>query len=209
MPDWWKALPKEEADLSLTNMRRCVGMVDYYKKSIAIPLWSDLSITVNSDRSINWQFSDNTTVAVHHARSQYGSFLENYTHMKIESPWLFTSEKGVDWIWSHPVYNYKHNDDVVSLPGVTNFYYQHATQINLFVRANEERRILIPHNSPMAVITPLSDRRVEIVRHLVDKDEISRLEKRSIPIKFRSKYKQAVNTSNKFSDCPFHNDTKG
>ncbi len=206
IPDWWRALPKEFSDPQLRNMRHCAGMIDYYKKSIAVPLWCELSIKVNQDKSINWQFSDNITNAVHHSRYQYEGLLENYTHMKIQSPWFFRSEKDVDWVWSHPTYNYKHNDDAVSLPAIVNYYYQHTTQINLFIRVDKERHILIPHNAPMVMLTPMSDRNVEVVRHLVDKKEIERLERKSIPITFKAKYKTAIKSLNKFSDCPFHTD---
>ena len=207
IPDWWKALPKDYfSDIKLINMRHCAGMTEYYKQSVALPLWCDLSINVNNDKSINWQFSDNTTNAIHHSKIQYDGFLENYTHIKIESPWFFRSEKNVNWVWSHPVYNYKHNDDAVSVPGITNFYYQHAANINLFIRTEKERHILIPHNTPMALLTPMSDRKVKIVRHLVDKKEMERFGRKSILIKFKAKYKTVVKNTDKFLDCPFHTD---
>lgn len=208
IPEWWRNLPTSYSDVSQTNMRYCVGMIDYYRRSVAIPLWSDVSITVGANKSLMWQFSDNTTVAVHHPKLQYNGFLEDFTHMKIESPWFFQSEKNIDWVWSHPTYNYVHHDDAVSLPGISNFYYQHAVQINLFVRADREKHILIPQGQPMAVLTPMSDRRVEIVRHLVDKNELRNLQRKAIPISFKAKYKTAVDRLSKFSDCPFNEQHK-
>lgn len=205
MPEWWRNLPPTYSAVTETNMRHCPGMVDYYKRSVTIPLWTDLSITVNSDKNINWLFSDSLTGAVHHPRSQYSGFLENFTHMKIDSPWFFRSEKKVDWLWSHPTYNYQYSDDAVSVPGVINFYYQHAVQINMFIKADKEKQILIPQGQPMAVLTPLSDRKVEVIRHLVSKSEIENMRKKMNCITFKSKYKKIINRVDKFADCPYHN----
>lgn len=204
MPDWWKNLPSESPGSHEVNMRNCAGMVDYYKKSVTIPLWTDLDIGVNADQSINWQFSDRITQATHHRNTQYTGFLDGFTHIKIESPWFFKSEKEIDWVWSHPVYNYSHHADTVSLPGITNFYHQHSTHINLLVRANKEKRVFIPQGQPMAILTPMSDRKVEVVRHLVSPEEISLLTKKSAAITFKAKYKKAVSRSEQFQDCPFH-----
>jgi hypothetical protein len=106
IPDWWKNLPKSYENGLSKNMRHCVGMVDYYKKSIAIPMWSDLQIKTHGDKKYEWQFSDLQSEAAIHSRTQMGEFLDGYGHLKLATPWNFVSEKDINWVWSHPTYSY-------------------------------------------------------------------------------------------------------
>ena len=51
IPQWWKDLPEtylsEDGFTNRGTMRYCAGMVDYYKKSIAIPMWADFSLKIH------------------------------------------------------------------------------------------------------------------------------------------------------------------
>ena len=208
IPDWWKSLPSSYRDghQPKLTMKSCVGMVDYYVRSVAILLWCDLSIIVNADKSYSWNFSDNTTKAqIHPMDTQATNFLSNYGHMKILSPWLFRSEKNVDWVWSHPSYNYSNSNNVVSLPGISNFYHQHSTNINMMIHLNQEKSFLIPYGEPLALLTPMSDRKVEIVRHLVSEQEYFNLYQKGSVITFVDKYKNMLKSKDQFSSCPYHN----
>jgi len=210
IPDWWKNLPTSFVSdknqfTEHGTMKGCVGMVDYYKKSIAVPLWSDLSIKIFQDKTFAWQFSDGETAAVQHPiKKQATGFLNSYEHLKIDSPWLFKSEKDIYWLWSHPTYNYAHSNDICSIPGITSFYHQHATNINIMINVEKEKKILIPQGKPMTLITPMSDRKVEIVRHLIGVEEFIKLRDRSTTIKFISKYKEIIKRRKQFADCPYH-----
>ena len=206
IPDWWKDLPASYRDghQPRLTMKSCVGMVDYYVKSIAIPLWCDLSISVDADKVYSWHFSDDiTTAQIHPINTQATNFLNDYGHMKILTPWLFKSEKNVDWVWSHPSYNYSNSNNVVSLPGISNFYYQHNTNINMMVHLDQEKSFLMPYGEPLALLTPMSDRKVEIVRHLVSEQEYFSIYQRASAITFVDKYKSML--KNKFGSCPYHN----
>ena len=208
VPDWWKKLPVNGDDVSGGNMRFCAGMVEYYKKSIAIPAWSDFYVNFFGKDSFSWEFSDGKSNAVHHPVMQRDGFLPDYVHLKMSSPWLFKSQKGVQWVWSHPSYNYAQNNDIVSLPGITDFYYQHATHINIMFHYISEKKIFIPQGQPLVVLTPMSERKVEIVRHLVDKEEMIRLNCRSYAITFQNKYKTIMEKKDQFADCPYHTGLK-
>ena len=207
IPDWWKNLPT-----SITNqnnfapaptMKHCVGMVDYYKNSIALPLWSDLAIRVNQNKSYNWKFSNsNTQAVVHPINEQATGFLNNYGHLKISSPWYLKSEKNIDWVWSHPTYNYAHSNDIVSLPGIVNYYHQHATNINIMISLEKEKTILIPHSQPLVIMTPMSDRKIKIVHHLVSQQELNKMKNPNIT--FLQRYKNSIKARERFSSCPFH-----
>jgi hypothetical protein len=204
MPDWWKNLPKSYENELAKNMRKCFGMIDYYKKSIAIPMWSDILIKINSD-GYQWQYSDLRSKATIHDHIQMNGFLNDYGHLKFETPWTIASEKNIDWIWSHPTYNYPFSSDIACLPGITNFYYQHHCNINIMIFTGQQKKILIKQGQPVALLTPMSDRKIKIVRHLVDEKEIEKMRNKSIDISFANKYENLIKRKNQFNDCPFLN----
>jgi hypothetical protein len=210
IPNWWKNLPKSYLDTNeftqSPTMKHCVGMVDYYKNSIAIPLWSDLSIKVNEDKSYKWQFSDRRTQAGFHSmEKQANGFLSNFFHFKIISPWAFKTKEMINWVWSHPTYNYEFSEDIVSLPAIVNYEHQNSTNINLMVSTKEPKIINISQGQPMAVLTPMSDRKVEIIRHLVSEKEFDSILSMQARISFLNKYKKIVKRKEQFSGCPYHN----
>jgi hypothetical protein len=203
IPDWWKNLPIKEMDINNPfahkNMRHCVGMVDYYKKSIAIPLWSDLMIECYGSNSFKWQFSDRKTeIKNHDTKIQATGFLNNYQHLKIISPWMFRSKKEVNWVWSHPTYNYPNSQDLVCLPAITDFYYQNATNINLMIDAGSPKNIALQHGQPLALITPMSDKKIEIKNHLISFEEWNNIANLSTGITFKNKYANIVKRKNQF-----------
>jgi len=211
IPEWWKKLPDsyfDSKDLEPHGtMKRCVGMVEYYKKSIAMPLWTDLIIKINKDRSYNWQFSDMSSNAAHHETEfQATNFLVNYGHVKFITPWRFKCKEDIDWVWSHPTYNYPNHNDIVSFPGIVNYYRQYASNVNLMFPTDQPKKIFIPQGAPLAFITPMSDRKVEVVRHLVDDKEYKNLH--SSVISFLGSYATHQKRRKEFSDCPFHNHTE-
>jgi hypothetical protein len=67
----------------------------------------------------------------------------------------------------------------------------------------------IPQGQPMAFLTPMSDRKVEIARHVISKEEWNKKYGMANQISFVNKYKNVVDRVKQFSDCPFHNHTKG
>lgn len=209
MPDWWKKLPTSTnpPKPEMKNMRSCVGMVDYYKKSVAIPLWSDLKIEVNDHKDFRWQFSDGNSGAESHVKDQMRGFLEGYGHLKLNTPWVFQSEKNVHWVWSHPTYNYSYGTDLVCLPGITEFFYQNNTNVNLLVKLEQPKNLYIPHGQPLAVLTPMSNRKVEIVRHLIGYEEFAKIRNRGAQITFLDKYKNVMKRKEQFADCPYHKES--
>lgn len=213
IPDWWKELPNGYRDNEgriLPTMRSCVGMVDYYKKSIVMPLWSDLLIKVRSATDYNWAFSDEFSEASYHPlEKQAAGFLANYAHIKLESPWRLKCKEDIQWIWSHPAYSFSDNHHTVSLPGIVSYKKQHGTNVNILIHAEKEKEIFIPQGQPLIHMTPMSDRKIEIVRHLVNEREYSRITQNSRSISFLRKYDVFNKRLEQFKDCPFHNHIKG
>ena len=212
IPDWWKTLP--DGNIQNGNfyphatMKNCVGMVDYYKKSFVIPLWSEMAISINSNGTYRWQFSDNTTAAdTHDLQSQATGFLNNFGHIKIVSPWHIKSKENIHWVWSQPTYSFPNEQEFILPPAIVDYFYQSTTHINMLFSVDKTRLINIPHGQPMIHITPMTEKKIEIVRHLVSKDEYDRKKERNARISFVKKYAIKVKRIKQFNDCPFRNHT--
>lgn len=211
-PEWWKALPKSYIGLDdffpSPTMKGCVGMIDYYRKSVALPLWSDLAIQVGTNGSYRWQFSDSVCRADVHPEQQRGTYLpsQKYGHLKLATPWLFSTKKDVSWVWSQPMYNFEEPEHFYIPPGVLNFKYQSGANVNLMVDLSKPKQILIPFNQVMAFLTPMTDKHVEIKRHVVTDSEYHKLTMAGQRLTFLNKYRKIAKFTDKFSACPY---TKG
>jgi len=175
IPDWWKNLPKQtlsnDGFSPMATMKTCLGMYDYYSKSVALPLWSDLCVNVK-DKNYNWQFSDGVSRAFAHPSQQYAGYraAERYGHLKIESPWLFSVDQNVDWLITAPVYNSAEFGDYVLAQGLLNFSRHNDTNLQLFIDLKDNRTFFIPAKS-VFMLTPLSDKKVVINRHLITREQ--------------------------------------
>lgn len=199
IPDWWKALPKErKAPYPIPTMKTCVGVHDYYNRSIAMPLWSDLYVRIEN-RNYTWQFSDKITEAVIHPAHQYEGFVNaDYGHLKIESPWIFNTKDDVNWVMTAPVYNRSCFDDFIMAEGVLNFSKQKATNIQLFLPVRTDRELTIPFKT-MFMFTPMTDKKVVVHRHLVSEEEFNSRQSTFVVSTFINKYK----AHQKIAKCPY------
>lgn len=213
IPDWWKELPNEFindpdniAIFPFPTMKKCMGMIDYYKKSIAIPLWSELVIGVNN-RSYGWQFSDfKSEIYVHRINKEATNFLTDHGHIKLISPWLFKTKQEVKWVWSQPTYSFKENiSELKILPGVVDYYNQIGTNINIMLPLSTNKQYRLPQGQVLIHVTPMFDNKVEIVRHLISITEFERM-RNSVAkaISFTDNYRQKYLATQKFKNCPYH-----
>lgn len=207
-PKWWQDLPPyrmvKDVMYPTHTAKYCTGIVDYFAKSIVIPLWSDLMIKVNDAGSYNWQFADmESTAVVHNTASQATGFMPTYGHIKLQTPWKFKTKEEISWVWSHPVYNFPNNNALVSLPAVVNYKWQATTSINMLISLDKPQDFFLKHGQSLIHITPMSDRKVKIVRHLVSKEEYERIGTASRISTFYNNYNTRKELAQKFSDCPF------
>lgn len=204
IPTWWKNLPKERTDgayfYPTSTMKTCVGMYDYYAKSIAMPLWSDLAVNIISKDNYGWQFSDGTTESGTHNKQEYVGLLDSqdFGHLKILSPWLFYTKQDVTWVVSEPIYNRKTISDYVLAQGVLNFSKQHATNLQMIMNTEIPNKFIMPFGTPF-LFTPLSDKKVVIHRHLISNDDFMSKKETAKPITFGNKYK----AQQKITKCPY------
>ena len=208
-PIWWKELLptvlNDDGFSPMATVKKCIGISDYFKYSIVMPLWSDLSIRIAENKSYQWHFSDGTTNAiVHDIANQATNFLNGYGHIKIISPWLFKTKENIKWIWTHPTYSFKDSSDITSLPAIIDYKYQTGTNINIMLNLSNLKNILIPHGEPLVYMIPMSEKKVEIVNHLVSEKEYKSIQSINTSISFIDKYAKIKNKTQKFSKCPFH-----
>jgi hypothetical protein len=202
IPAWWKNLPKSSgsAFFPTPTMKTCVGMHEYYSKSICMPLWSDLCISVSEDGLYKWQFSNFQSLAERHSPQQYEGFLpaDKYGHLKIHSPWLFSTKSDISWVATSPIYNRTTFDDYTFAQGLLNFNRQHSTNIQLFLNVSCPRTYIIPFGS-VFLFTPMSDKKVVLHRHLISDQEYKSKSSLGAATKFINRYKHHQTTPK----CPY------
>jgi hypothetical protein len=186
-------------------MKTCIGMYDYYAKSIALPLWSDLCINVNEASEYYWQFSDGQSTATPHEKDQYTGFsiTETHGHLKLEAPWRFHTKHNLDWLYTQPIYGYKNIKDYVFSQGLLNFSRQGGVNIQLFIDITQAKTFLIPFGTTF-LLTPMSDKKVIVHRHLISEELFSSKKSMSSGISFINKYKRQSKTQK----CPYKDEIK-
>jgi len=209
-PEYWKSLPqkntvetKNGVFIQERTLKVCSAFTELYKNAYAIPLWSDLKLTVNEKKEYAWQWShngvgENDDSIEQHREHQYGKAFTSYTPLKIRSPWLIREKQGVKFYWGEPTWNFTNlfADTLKILPGIITYNVGFTTHINLLVKTGIGE-ILIPYNTPMVTLVPLSEETVEFKNHYVDEKEWKKL----YNINF---YSPTFNSSHSTkSKCPF------
>lgn len=207
-PEWWKKLPTPEFDFNnmviKPNMKSCIGFTELYQNSAVLPLWSDLAIKWDLQKEIwFYQFADKNTRGDSHGRLQRDGFKMDHFNFKINSPWKFFSDKDVYFNISQLYYNFPQKTYFDILPGVVEYYYQNRTNINIFLRP-DINQIIIPHNTPLFLIRPLSERKLEIKMEVLNENDYYKLDSKKRPFSFMKAY---INTKNNIKNqekkCPF------
>lgn len=207
LPKWWKNLPKERFATGrffpLPTMKTCSGVIDYYRNSVAMPLWSDLAVCIDENRGYRWQFSDKSTPCAVHDLEEYEGFIADnkYGHMKLTSPWVFQTKSDINWMMTQPIYNEENFLNYTTATGIVNFSKQGSTNIQLFVDATYPKTFTIAFGTPF-MFTPMSSKKVVIHRHLISESEfITKYNKFSMMSKFVNSYRMKTKTI----VCPYHN----
>lgn len=207
-PDWWKTLPKTEFDWTTMgrinqSMKGCPGFIDHYNNGLIIPMWSELALKTIGPEAWRYQFSDLVSVCESHDISQRAGFYPDHINVKIMSPWFLRSEKSVYWNYQPAFWNSTEPTGYQVAPGTVDYYYQNSTHINMLVPQHQQ--ITIPVGQPMAHIVPLSERPLELRRHLVTEGEFKRVFIKKVSFtnhyyKFKKIMDKKEDTKSK---CPF------
>lgn len=178
IPQWWKDLPintpnpgceneiQSDSNQALT-MKRCPGIIEYYKKGFMLPLWSDVEF-INNNKNISFSMASPVGESrfEFHSPIQKGEFLSNdiWEHIKIISPWVFETSENVDFLYLQPHWNLNElNKDILIPNGHIDFYINHATEIQLFFNKKTSDTVTaIKAGMPMIHLIPLTDKKIKL-----------------------------------------------
>lgn len=189
IPEWWKKTPSSyvsDGDFHKSpTVKKCDGLISYYKNGVVLPAWSDLAIEIGPKGTpyYRWQYSDKQSTAVSHPFKQLNNCIDETTvmHLKLISPWHFVCKDEILWAWSDPKWNRLEKNDYVALPGTTSFKYQHETNINILMYRSETTKIInINFGDPLYHITPITEKNLKLNYHLVSSEEFLRTQGSSI-----------------------------
>jgi len=202
IPQWWKDIPNTVYDENSNyhtkgflkpTMKRCPGIIEYYKKGLMIPLWSDIEIII--DKNIN-EHGWSTATADRspfepHPDYQKGSFLSssNWFHNKLISPWKIETREPMDFLYLQPHWNLNElNHDIIIPNGYNTFYKDnHSTHIQMFVNKSFDRVVNIEAGTPILHLVPLTDKKIKI-HTIYDENRVNMLNKKGARYSFTSKY---------------------
>jgi hypothetical protein len=210
IPKWWRDIPLPDKNVLNPdlNMRYCAGFIDQYMNSFTLPLWSDINIEVGAKGSdyFAWQYADDGCDALDHAPHQWGSFfsIKDYAQLKLNSPWMMRSKESVKIAYTEPTYNLLHSGIRV-LNGVLDFKYQPSVNANIIIERKPETHIVqLKFLTPLAHLTPMTERKVELKHHLVSEKEMKALPHRRFT--FMGKYytNKSLMDKKSPSKCPFN-----
>lgn len=207
IPEWWKNTPVE-VDVGgvypVKTLRTCDGFVNLYKQGFVLPMWSDLAIAVK-DKNYRWQYSDNFSQATVHYEQQWNSYAASntYGNIKLHANWRAKSKQSLEWFFTTPSWNYRPDNNWYVAQGLINYSKSRDFNVNLFVDITKNKTFVIPVNSALAFMVPLTDKKVVLKHHLVTKEEYERY---AVPMVSFNRYNDVVSkiTKSQKSKCPFH-----
>lgn len=209
VPDWWRKLPQSfhisheltKKPYERPTMKTCYGMTTLYRKGFIIPLWADIDLFFNRNEEeavYSYQSAAELNISQHDSL-EYGRQFPNFHHMKLRSPWLFKETKGIEFIfapclWSHLAVA----PEIRVMPGVLNFRDQHSTNVNWFV-PHMNAHIRLEAGLPLAQIIPITDKKVKLSIHVLNRLEYDKLRTVMHVHKFKLGFQKVVKDSNR---CP-------
>lgn len=213
IPEWWKELPnykpvfgKSEnsswANLSRKTVKDCYGFIELYKKGIVIESWTDFTINPHGKGGgYDYNISYGPGPGFH--INQIGRGFPDHNHIKLNSPWIFSEKTGVKFVWMGTEWSLdKYNIKV--LPGVINFDIITGVNINIMFPKNEES-FLISVGQPLVQLIPITEKKLILKNHLVNKTEYDSLTINSADISFYGwrKILKLRKRNKKRGTCPF------
>jgi len=191
--DWFKNIsPKTE----FPSMRTCPGYIDFFKKSIAVPLWRDFEITYKGPTIYNIATpgiapDDVYHYVQHHHPDQWGGGFPNQPHLKLMNPWLITCNTLTPFLITEASWHKTTNDFVIP-QGIVEFRLNTGSHVNMFLsESNEEKTIMLEAGNPIVYLTPLEDVEVDIKVKEISKEEWDRL--LNYRFSFKNNYKKMLN----------------
>jgi hypothetical protein len=206
-PEWFKNASNNYVDSKIkqTTLKQCNGILDLYKNSFIMPLWTDFNINAQNGQ-LSYYAADQITSITPHPEEQWKIYADpqQYKHIKIDSPWLLKTKEAINWVVQKPFWNFKLQEPFIIPEGILNFKYQSGTNINMFINMEKNFETILKFNSPILQLIPLTEKEVEFKYHEVSIDEWIKykLPKFSFSLNY-NKYKKLIDDQESKKKCPF------
>lgn len=158
------------------GFRTCTGRTATLKRSATIPMWVTYDVDVRDGDAYVFKADEHPDLCkldwVLNGDAYMGADkLDQMLIMKLDSPWWFEEETGVDFLYAPNIHN---TTRWHSPSGILNFKYQHA--VNLFnyihVASNHQYRVIA--GTPAVSYYPLTDKKL-YVESIYDVDKVKYL----------------------------------
>lgn len=216
LPQWWRSLAPTYKNpivpVQNGTMKYCAGFNEHYRHGFMMPMWSDLAVEVGpiGSESGMHMFVDGVSTAVKHPIEQRGfEYLpeDHYTHLKLESPWVFHCDEDVKWHMAPAFWNFENPAGVFIPPATVEYKYQHGTHVNMFLQRQAQPHVYrFDHGQPLVHFVPLSERPVELRIHLKTQPEMQIISAGAC-LKFVNTYgsrkKAVIQNEAEAKKCPF------
>ena len=178
IPEWWKNIPKNLEiqnpyvdSVPYASMKHCYGIIEYFKNGFMLPMWSDVKIKTSTE-SYSFQFATSYGNIQQHKSIQYNDAFPDYQHAKFMCPWYFKTKQDIKFLCSAPIWNLNnHWQNLFILPGIVEFKFNNVLHVNMFLKKQNEQ-IFIEAGTPIFHISPITDKKIKIVNHLVSESEL-------------------------------------
>jgi|TARA_B100001093_G_scaffold61778_1_gene51959 hypothetical protein len=165
---WWNKLDRKQ-----TNMKTCVGFIEFYKNAISLPSPFELTVKYDTknnknERTLHWtpdysfngpleyqNYQKNSyapMVEIHHS-DQWGDAFPDMQQFKYVYPWHVEGPKNHNFLVTNNFWQTKKHLQVLN--GVLEFYYSHAMNIQFFIE-NKTQDVVFDYGESPAVLVPLN-----------------------------------------------------
>ena len=175
----------------------CPGIREYLSTPIALSMWSEIDIRINPDGS--WSSTAqsrpelNTQVVEHEQDQWKGMYPGKRIALKLNSPWKFVTNSDTKFLFSESHYStsYFREKDVWLSPGVTNFKYQHSTNIHLNCPLKEESYVLtLKYGMPLISLFPMTERAIDFKCEQISEEKLFNIGEHMPRVPIGKYYKQ-------------------
>tara|TARA_B100000073_G_scaffold285894_1_gene247498 strand:+ start:608 stop:1363 length:756 start_codon:yes stop_codon:yes gene_type:complete len=175
IPDWWKNTPKVIGERP--TIKNCPAVVEYYLKGIVLPMWCEVEIIINPKGSEDlyvWKSAQKQFEIGQHNQLQFEAFTKDDGYnLKIISPWYIKCRENIHFTFTQPIWSQRDTMfDLILTPGLVSFKSQMNSNLNYFFQQKDTQQIInIQPLTPMAIMHPISDRKVKLKHHLLTSKE--------------------------------------
>lgn len=174
IPSWWKNTPNSYFDWekvqAVRTTKSCGGIIGTFKNGFIQPLWSDLAVKVTEERC-HVVFSDEKTHSHFHSSYQFPNFYDEHYTLKIQSPWIMKFSENIKIALLDPFYLYNKPRPYFTPYGISELYDKFFNPNVFLMFPNIQNNIMIKSGTPLIHILPVTDKKVTMKTHVVDRNE--------------------------------------